>query len=253
MKRKSIVIFLLSIALLAIPAGVSLAQDGPPPPDGRQGRFAQRDGMLPQLLGALTEAAGLDAREILPELREGATLAELIEANGGDVAAVQAEATALISERVNEAVADGRVPQERADAFLGQLDERLNNLLNGNVDFGNLRDRSPNRADRRGPNANAPRLMQAGRLVIDATDLTPQDLRSALESGQSLADVLTTNGVDVDAFVEEQVNRYAETLTQAVENGRMSQAVADARLELRRVELIDALNRTIEVEAPDAG
>ena len=53
---------------------------------------------------------------------------------------------------------------------------------------------------------------------------------------------------NVDTFIAEQTAQYEERLTTLVEEGRISQAVADARLNLFNVELADRLNRVIETE-----
>ena len=57
------------------------------------------------MLALTTEATGLERAELYSALREGSSLASLIEANGGDVAAFIAQATELVSARVNEGIA----------------------------------------------------------------------------------------------------------------------------------------------------
>lgn len=57
-----------------------------------------------------------------------------------------------------------------------------------------------------------------------------EDLRSALESGQSIAEVATDNGVEPDIVVEAMVAETAEHLSEKVESGRVTQDEADERL-----------------------
>ena len=96
MKRFSIVILVVVIASL-LGASIAAAQE-PQQEDGRQGRRGAR-GLMFQIIA---EATGLDReglREAMQE--EGATLASVIEANGGDVDAVIDQIVAAIVERTD--------------------------------------------------------------------------------------------------------------------------------------------------------
>ena len=91
----------------------------------RRGRWGRRWLRHPRIFGyagvndTILEATGLDAAGLRAALAEGATLADLIEANEGDVAHVAAEVLATITDEVNAAAA------ERIEA----LPERLGELF----------------------------------------------------------------------------------------------------------------------------
>ena len=131
MKTKHIVMIALS-ALVALSAvGVASAQpleqrgDGP---RGRGGRHPILRG-LHHVASAVTEATGLEHADIVAQLAEGMTLAEVITENGGEVEAVKAELLAPLQERAAAAVEAERITQERADELLASASERLDTLF----------------------------------------------------------------------------------------------------------------------------
>ena len=73
---------------------------------GMTGRgFGMPDRSATELHALVMEATGLEAQALHSAMAEGSSLASLIEANGGDVAAFIAQATELVSARVNEGTA----------------------------------------------------------------------------------------------------------------------------------------------------
>lgn len=237
MKTKAMILTVFALVLAIIVGAVS-AQDGRPN-RGNRGGHAGMDLML-DLADIVTNATGLTIQDIRQQVADGATLAEIIEANNGNVEAVISEAMTAIEERVATARENGSISEEGAAQILENLEQRLTDLVNGEGLFmgrggmmGSLGERG----------FFAPRLIE---LVADATGLQAQDVRTQIKDGASLASILTDNGVDIDTFIAEQSTKYAERLTTLVEDGQISQAVADARLNLFNVELADRLNRVVE-------
>lgn len=199
-----------------------------------------------QLLRNTLDSTSLNPAQLLQTLRDGATLAEAIEANGGSVETVIADGVAAITETVNEAVANERITQEQADNVLQDLEQRLTEAINGEANFARLLGQ--------GIAGNLRNMDRTLRAVIgsvaEVSGLDALDVVAEVQGGSTLAEILTSNGVDLDSFVADATAPYAEQLAQAVENGRISQAVADARLNLRQVELTDLLNRTLGENLP---
>ena len=81
-------------------------------------------------LEMLTGATGLEAAALYSALREGSSLASLIEANGGDVADFIAQASAAFNDHVDAAVADGKLSEERAALLKDGMAERIEALVN---------------------------------------------------------------------------------------------------------------------------
>jgi hypothetical protein len=132
MKTRRIVMIALAALVALSTVGVASAQgleqrgDGP---RGRGGRHPILRG-LHHVATAITEATGLERADIVAQLAEGKTLAEVITENGGDVEAVKAQVLAPLEERAAAAVEDERITQERADELLANAGERIDNLLN---------------------------------------------------------------------------------------------------------------------------
>lgn len=245
MNVKKALIFVIA-AIMVLSAGVVGAQDvagqetdprHPPRPQVQ--RPAAR--MLRELVNIIAEETGLEPQEIVQQMRAGMTPAAIITANGGDVDAVVTEAVAIVTERVNQALEGGTITQERADNLLANLEERITQALNGE-----LRIRAPQNRPQL-PRRQRPRqqaLRHVGRAVVEQTGLTPAEIREQLQSGDSLADILTENGVSVDAFAGEVLTPLETRLEQAVERGRITQEQADERLQNARERLSELLNRS---------
>ncbi|MCC6613614.1 MAG: hypothetical protein IT320_09060 [Anaerolineae bacterium] len=180
------------------------------------------------LADAVSNATGLSGREILDQLREGTTMAELVEASGGDVDAVIAEASAALNEHIDQALANGRITQAQADELRGAIDMGLIELMNGDV-----------WARESGALAAAGVLRQ----VLEQTDLTPRELREELQGGSTLAQVLETHGVAVDGFIADMTARAEARLNVMVVDGRMSQERADELLAQFQTRLTERINQ----------
>jgi polyhydroxyalkanoate synthesis regulator phasin len=79
---------------------------------------------------ALTDLLGIDGEELRTQLRDGATLAEIAQAQGVDVQAVIDELVAEVTERVDNAVEDGRIDQAEADEKLAEAEARITDMVN---------------------------------------------------------------------------------------------------------------------------
>jgi ribosomal protein S20 len=93
--------------------------------------------------------------------------------------------------------------------------------------------------------ALAPRIhVRAHRLggVAKYLDITPQELRSELRSGKSLAEIATAHGKSVDDLVDTIVAPAKARLDKAVEKGRLTRQRADELLS----RLTDAVEKAVE-------
>lgn len=97
---------------------------------GRHGHFVG-PAVRGAVSDAVTELLGLDAETVRDELRGGMTLAELAEANGVSTETLVDTLVAEASERLDVAVENGRIDQERADEFEANLEERVTERVNG--------------------------------------------------------------------------------------------------------------------------
>jgi len=220
MNIKKLAVSTALVGTLALGVGIVGAQDNPPP-----GRPGERP--IHALVDIVVEATGLERQEIRAELREGASLADIITANGGDVDSVIDSAT----ERINGALADGQITQEQADLLLANLEDAINGTL--------LEERFPNRGEGR------PR-MQAAQSLIEATaaetDLEAREIMQQLRDGSTLADIITANGGSVETVVASAVADATDRINAAVAEGRLTQEEADERLASLEATFTEAVN-----------
>jgi uncharacterized coiled-coil protein SlyX len=216
------------------------AQDGQPGPmGGRGGRGGQmgdgqRGGRLGEdhqiyLMQAVMDATGLNLIEVSTQVRNGATLGEIVTANGGSIDAVAADAVAGVTEAINQAVADGRLTQEQADQALARITEVFTNVLTGEA-----RDQALNR------------VMDVGivQLAAEQTGLNAREIAQQLRDGAALATILTDNGVDVTAFVTEATERAQARINLQVAEDRITTEQAAELMAQFNEQLNTLLNAT---------
>jgi len=90
----------------------------------QQAERAERTQELAALLGTTAE-------ELATDLRSGASLADIAEAAGIDIDLVIDHLEAQITNRINQAVADGHIDQTRADEKLATLRDDILSRVNG--------------------------------------------------------------------------------------------------------------------------
>jgi urease gamma subunit len=187
------------------------------------------------LVDATVAETGLESRDILQQLRDGSTLADIITANGGSVENVVNSAVADATEQINVAVAESRLTREQADELIASLETVFTDVVNGEL---------PAQAGRPLRHLIARGL---ARQVAEATGLELDQVIEQFRAGSTLADILTANGVDMDAFTQDVLSRASERLTRAVANGRITQEEADemiAHLTERLPELLNTSRPT---------
>ena len=201
--------------------------------EGREERAAARAEKLAELATLL----GMDAEALSDALRGGSTLADIATEQGVSVDTVIDAIVESRTERINDAVADGRITQEQADERLAELEERVTTRVNeGRPDRG---DRGP-RGGRGGQNVEA---------LAEVLGMDAEALAEALRSGSTLADVAAEQGVSVDAVVDTIVDGMTDRLDTAVEEGRITQEQADERL----AELEERVTTGVDEGRPDRG
>lgn len=93
--------------------------------DGDCERRGHRGG---RSLGTVAEVLGLEADELRSQLADGATIADIA---GDDIDAVIDALVAEKTDRIAQAVEDGRLTQEEADEKLAEVEDRVTDKVNG--------------------------------------------------------------------------------------------------------------------------
>ena len=223
-------------AVVLAPA-ISGAQDAPEatapegtPPEGPGGHHHRGP-----KLDAAAEVIGVEVDALREALMSGQTLAEVAQANGVDPQVVIDALVAEANAHLDEAVTEGRLTQEEADAKRAELAERITTMVN---------EGRPERPEGEGPGRHhGPRLDAAAEVIGVEVDA----LREALMSGQTLAEVAQANGVDPQVVIDALVAEANAHLDEAVTEGRLTQEEADAK----RAELAERITTMVNEGRPE--
>ena len=79
-------------------------------------------------------------------------------------------------------------------------------------------------------------------VAAEELDMSSEELVAALQDGQTIADLATARGVELQAIADAFIATRAEWLAQAVADGRMTQAQADAMLAHMETQVLEHLN-----------
>ncbi len=209
---KKLLGMLVTLALSLVVVSAVGAQD--------QQSEGERRGPVQTVIAIVAEEIGLDEASIISLLHEGNTVADIIMAQGGDVQQVIDVSIARLTEQINLAVAEGRITQQRADRLLTNLPSVVTDGINGDL--------LPNRLDQRRLNRHGQGvLIQA---VADATGLRPAAILQQMAQGATLAEIITSNGENVDVVVATAVADASQQINTALANGRIGQEQADELL-----------------------
>lgn len=204
---------LTALLLVTTFSGAVFAQAEPPnPPEDPQDSSARmwsgrRVGNR-IALEALAEILDMTTDEIRSALQDGQTVLELAEAQGMTEEEVEAALQAAAEERVQQALADGKITEEQADAML----ERV-----ANAEFPWLDqtfDRNP--------------LVDG---LAEFLGMTSDELKAAREDGQTLEEILESQGKTMDELKAYAQEKAEERIQQALADGKITQEQADAMLE----------------------
>jgi hypothetical protein len=123
---------------------------------------------------------------------------------------------------LTQAVASGRITQGQSDVKLANFSENAATLINS-ANFG------------KGDGPGGGRFGRgAGDSLLNATasvtGLTTDEVITALQSGQTLAQIAEANGKTADDVIAAARAQLEDLLQQAVTDGQITQAQADAKL-----------------------
>jgi len=103
-------------------------QEGKFPFRGFGGRLWHRHG---DVMGAAAEVLDMPQADLMEQLRDGNSLAEVAEAQGMDVETFKAALLDQVQAQLNELVADGDLTQEQADEIFQRTEEKIDDIVSG--------------------------------------------------------------------------------------------------------------------------
>ncbi len=101
--------------------------DREPTPGEHRGKFRKA---IKGAINTAAEVIGVEPQELVEAIKAGGTIADVATANGVDPAAVVDALVAQASAKLDEAVANGRISEEKATEIKSGLEERMTKLVN---------------------------------------------------------------------------------------------------------------------------
>jgi ssDNA-specific exonuclease RecJ len=240
--RRTLVAAGAGLGMMLAGLGIATAQTGgsdPPttttvPADGER-RPGRHHGVRVSLAAAAS-AIGIGEDELRTALRSGQSIAQVAQSRNVDVQKVIDAIVADARQRIAEKVQSGDLTQAQADERLADLPQRVTDLVNRT---GGLR-HGPGRHGRHGRHGPGPGLAVAA----SAIGIGEDELRTALRSGQSIAQVAQSRNVDVQKVIDAIVADARQRIAEKVQSGDLTQAQADERLADLPQRVTDLVNRT---------
>ena len=105
-------------------------------PNQQQGRQLQCEGQISELIGGdiieqIADILNVDEETIIDALKNGQTLVEIAEDYDMDEDELLDQLEELQTTAIENAIDDGKITEEQADAFLERLDEKLRDVVEG--------------------------------------------------------------------------------------------------------------------------
>lgn len=241
---KHSVIALLSLVMIFSVVGVVGAQG----PDGERpngNRFGEGQMLTGALLREASTQLDMTMRELFADVEDGQTINDVIVANGGDVDAISAAVKEQFVGRLDTALENGRITQERYDDLVANFDTAVAEALASPAPE-TLRERIRTGIDMRVDFA----LINT---VADSLGMTPQDILTELRDGKTVGVIITENGGDLDAISDQIVAQITDRVNQAVDNGRLDEERATTMLADIETRVSEWLNRTERTSANGLG
>ena len=170
-----------------------------------------------QIVGMVAQAIGMEPQELVAQLREGQSLAEIIAAQGFTVEEVVRTLSAQIQVKLDEAVAEGKITPEQAEQVLARFQEQARKLIEGTG--------TPRPHPAPGHPRISPQQIVGG--VAQAIGMEPQELVAQLREGQSLAEIIVAQGFTVEEVIGTLSAQLQVRLDAAVAEGKITPEQAE--------------------------
>ncbi|MWC31282.1 hypothetical protein [Paenibacillus sp. MMS18-CY102] len=169
----------------------------------------------------VAKALGLTADELKTELQGGKSLADIAKAKSVDVTVVTKAVEAVLKEKLDARLADGKLTQAKYDEQSAKLAEHATAIVNGEkgAGFAGERGGKGGHGGFHAPFANE--------TVAKALGLTADELKTELQGGKSLADIAKAKSVDAAVVTKAVEAVLKEKLDARLANGKLTQAQYD--------------------------
>jgi hypothetical protein len=166
---------------------------------------------------AAADYLGMTQAQLREELESGKTLAQVARDKGKSVDRLVDALLAGAEQKLDRAVASGQMTEAEKKEMLAGLRDRITDLVNGRFP-------APPRFPRLLPDVHANPFHAKFEAAADYLGMTEAQLRQALESGKTLAQVAKDRHKSVDGLVDALLARAEQKLDAAVDAGEMTEA-----------------------------
>jgi polyhydroxyalkanoate synthesis regulator phasin len=185
-------------------------------------------------LDAAADYLGLTKAQLLDELQNGKTLAEVAKAHSKTADGLTQAMYDSAKKQLDQAVKDGKLTQSQVDEIAGDLKARITDLVNSEM-FGRIT----------GFAHDLTKPFLAGvDAAADYLDITQAQLRKELEVGKTLAEVAKAQGKTAEGLVQALYDSQKKQLDEAVADGKVTRSQADAILANLKDKLTALVNGT---------
>jgi hypothetical protein len=245
--RKSIAAIIIGVLTLALVAGVAFAGFGQTPqtvsaaPAAAQatvvpattaaatpsapkaGRPSQQDmseaaQYFMPVISAVSTTLNLSPLEIASQLQAGKSVADIAKAQNVDLQKVKDALTGAVKTQLDAVVKAGKATQPQADKVGQTLNIWVDELLNASTAS------IPSNVSHKDLESYATPILNA---TASALNLTPEQLKSEVQAGKSLADIAKAQNVDLQKVKDAALNSGKTQLDAAVKAGKVTQSQAD--------------------------
>jgi len=183
------------------------------------------------LIEATVTVTGLTRDEVFTDLKAGQSLAQIAQSKGKTAENVIAAARTQLGTALKQAVTDGKLTQAQADTALADFDKTATDTVNSTTLGTNPGLGGPG-FGHGGPGGFG-RDGGAGSLIgatVTVTGLTREEVQTDLQAGQTLTQIAESKGKTAADVIAAARTELQTRLTQAVTDGKLTQADADAKL-----------------------
>ena len=185
------------------------------------------------LLRAVMEDLGIERADIATGISNGATLGEVAESNGIPTEDLISTITSIMAEKLNEAVAEGKITADEALAKAENIQERVQQMVNKPLD------QKPGKGhDHKGRD-----LLRA---VMEDLGIERADIATGISNGATLGEVAESNGIPTEDLISTITSIMAEKLNEAVAEGKITADEALAKAENIQERVQQMVNKPLD-------
>ncbi len=169
-------------------------------------------------LAVVAKALGMEEAALKTELQAGKTIADVAASKNIALSVVSDAILADEKTKLAQSVTDGKLTQAEADAKLATAPTRITEMLNSTKPAGDMGAKGG--------------LRGGAHLAVVATALGMDEaaLKTEIQAGKTISDVAASKNIALSVVADAVLADEKVELAQAVTDGRLTQAQADAKL-----------------------